>query len=73
MSEQVHRSTAGQREVDTEAQAQDVAAADAEVQAAQERPPADLNDVDELLDEIDAILEANAEDFVRGYVQKGGE
>ncbi|PRQ12058.1 ubiquitin-like protein Pup [Corynebacterium sp. 13CS0277] len=28
---------------------------------------------DELLDEIDALLEANAEEFVRGYVQKGGE
>ncbi len=30
-------------------------------------------DVDELLDEIDEVLEANAEDFVRGFVQKGGE
>ena len=32
-----------------------------------------LDDVDELLDEIDAVLEVNAEEFVRGYVQKGGE
>jgi ubiquitin-like protein Pup len=32
-----------------------------------------LEDVDELLDEIDGVLEANAEDFIRGYVQKGGE
>ena len=30
-------------------------------------------DVDELLDAIDALLEPNAEEFVRGYVQKGGE
>jgi ubiquitin-like protein Pup len=30
-------------------------------------------DVDDLLDEIDDILEENAEEFVRGYVQKGGE
>jgi ubiquitin-like protein Pup len=30
-------------------------------------------DVDELLDEIDEVLEANAEEFVRSYVQKGGE
>jgi ubiquitin-like protein Pup len=31
------------------------------------------NDLDELLDEIDEVLEDNAEEFVRGYVQKGGQ
>ncbi|MFO7549363.1 MAG: ubiquitin-like protein Pup [Acidimicrobiia bacterium] len=30
-------------------------------------------DIDALLDEIDAVLEENAEEFVRNYVQKGGE
>ncbi len=30
-------------------------------------------ELDELLDEIDEVLEVNAEDFVRAYVQKGGE
>jgi ubiquitin-like protein Pup len=30
-------------------------------------------DVDSMLDEIDEVLEANSEDFVRGFVQKGGE
>ena len=30
-------------------------------------------DIDDLLDEIDEVLESNAEDFVRLYVQKGGE
>lgn len=30
-------------------------------------------ELDELLDEIDDVLEENAEDFVRNYVQKGGE
>lgn len=30
-------------------------------------------DVDAILDEIDDVLETNAEDFVRNYVQKGGE
>ena len=30
-------------------------------------------ETDELLDEIDAVLESNAEEFVRSYVQKGGE
>jgi len=30
-------------------------------------------DVDALLDEIDDVLEENAEEFVRGFVQKGGQ
>lgn len=29
--------------------------------------------VDSLLDEIDDLLEINAESFVRGFVQKGGQ
>lgn len=29
--------------------------------------------VDDLLDEIDGVLEVNAEEFVRGFVQKGGQ
>jgi len=28
---------------------------------------------DELLDEIDSVLEENAEEMVKNYVQKGGE
>ena len=30
-------------------------------------------ELDDLLEEIDEVLEVNAEDFVRSYVQKGGE
>jgi ubiquitin-like protein Pup len=30
-------------------------------------------DVDKLLDEIDDILEENAEEFVKSYVQRGGQ
>ena len=30
-------------------------------------------DLDGLLDEIDEVLEENAEEFVKSYVQKGGE
>ncbi|MER7080173.1 prokaryotic ubiquitin-like protein Pup [Saccharopolyspora kobensis] len=30
-------------------------------------------DTEATLDEIDDVLEDNAEDFVRSYVQKGGE
>lgn len=29
--------------------------------------------IDDLLDEIDAVLDENAEEFVKNYVQKGGE
>ena len=30
-------------------------------------------DIDELLDEIDTVLEDNAEEFIKSYVQKGGQ
>ena len=30
-------------------------------------------ELDDLLDEIDDVLEENAEEFVKSYVQKGGE
>jgi ubiquitin-like protein Pup len=31
------------------------------------------DDIDSILDEIDETLEENAEDFVRSFVQKGGQ
>ena len=49
-------------EVDTEAKS-DVA----------ERHEKLTEDVDAMLDEIDDVLETNAEDFVRAFVQKGGQ
>lgn len=33
----------------------------------------DTSETDALLDEIDEVLESNAEQFVKGYIQKGGE
>ena len=30
-------------------------------------------DIDAILDDIDEALETNAEEFVRGFVQKGGQ
>lgn len=36
-------------------------------------PQSQSNAVDALLDEIDVTLEQNAEQFVRSFVQKGGE
>jgi ubiquitin-like protein Pup len=31
------------------------------------------DDIDAILDEIDEVLESNAEDFVKSFIQKGGE
>ena len=30
-------------------------------------------DLDDVLDEIDSVLERNAEEFVKNYVQRGGQ
>lgn len=49
-----------------------------EVVAAEEPAKADSGEkikaeLDGLLDEIDDVLEENAEEFVKAYVQKGGQ
>jgi ubiquitin-like protein Pup len=46
------------------------ASVDAEVA---ERHKEVTEDIDAILDEIDEVLEENSEEFVRQYVQKGGE
>jgi ubiquitin-like protein Pup len=38
-----------------------------------ERKEAMDDDVDSILDEIDDVLETNAEDFVKSFIQKGGQ
>lgn len=48
----------------------DEATATSDVQERREKLDAD---VDAILDEIDDVLEENAEEFVRSYIQKGGE
>ena len=47
-------------------------------EAAEVSPPSGrtseaVNQIDDLLEEIDSVLEENAEEFVKNYVQKGGE
>ncbi len=64
MAEQQHKST--KKSAETDAQVEET-----EVDA--ERKEKLDDDVDAILDEIDEVLETNAEDFVRGFVQKGGE
>ena len=46
---------------------------DATVAAPTERGEKLKSELDDLLDEIDEVLEENAEEFVKSYVQKGGE
>ena len=41
--------------------------------AVEERDASESASHQALADEIDAVLEQNAEEFVRSYVQKGGE
>lgn len=55
----------------TKAELEQLAEDDAAVAAAQERPAADLNDLDDLLDEIDGLLEE--QEVLTSYRQKGGE
>ncbi len=61
------RATRRSDEVDETPPPEDDGAAVAERKAALD------SDVDSILDEIDEVLETNAEEFVRGFVQKGGE
>ncbi|MEC5191360.1 MULTISPECIES: ubiquitin-like protein Pup [Micrococcaceae] len=53
-------------EVDEDVPAAPPAPAEAQASAA-------TQGVDDLLDEIDGVLESNAEEFVRAFVQKGGQ
>jgi ubiquitin-like protein Pup len=53
-------------EIEDDAPATPPAPGDAQASAA-------TQGVDDLLDEIDGVLESNAEEFVRAFVQKGGQ
>ena len=56
---------------DTKEDLERLAEEDAAVAAAQEKEPADLSDLDDLLDEIDGLLEE--QEVLTNYRQKGGE
>lgn len=58
------------RSGDTEEAAETQAAPESDVA---ERKEAIDEDVDAILDEIDDVLESNAEDFVKSFIQKGGQ
>ncbi|MFJ3959106.1 ubiquitin-like protein Pup [Arthrobacter sp. NPDC090010] len=66
---------AGQEQINPSSRSEDqIEEADAAIPstpAAQDH--AATQGVDDLLDEIDGVLEKNAEEFVKGFVQKGGQ
>lgn len=64
MAEQERSQSKGRSESSEAADAQAADAVETET---------DLDALDDLLDEIDGVLEENAEDFVKNYVQKGGQ
>lgn len=70
--ERIHK--ARQTDAEKRAEAKRIAEEDTEKQAAEAaEKKRSLDDIDDLLDEIDGLLEENAEEFIKGYVQKGGE
>jgi ubiquitin-like protein Pup len=66
------RDSGGQQRVNRRAAETEEVAAD-ETTDLKERQEKLGDDVDAMLDEIDSVLEENAEEFVRSYIQKGGQ
>ena len=66
------RDTGGQQKATRSREETDEVEASVDSEVA-ERHKEMSEDVDALLDEIDGVLEENSEEFVRSYVQKGGE
>jgi prokaryotic ubiquitin-like protein Pup len=66
------KDTGGQRQTTRRSDETEEAEASS-VDEVKERHEKLSDDVDAILDEIDEVLEENAEEFVRSYVQKGGQ
>ncbi|MBN1092691.1 ubiquitin-like protein Pup [Blastococcus sp. TML/M2B] len=66
------KDTGGQQKATRSREETDEVEASVDTEAAERRQEMS-DDVDSILDEIDEVLESNAEDFVRSYVQKGGQ
>jgi ubiquitin-like protein Pup len=64
MAERVQKQKSNSEQVTEEVQSSEVSTAQGDKLK---------SELDDLLDEIDDVLESNAEDFVKSYVQKGGE
>ena len=66
MAERTHRQRNTREDDEVSIEAVEAAGSTAEAQRRRE-------ELDDLLDEIDEVLETNAEEFVKSYVQKGGQ
>jgi ubiquitin-like protein Pup len=66
------RDTGGQRHESRQTEDEEVVEEQSSSDLAERKAKLD-DDIDAILDEIDEVVETNAEDFVRGFVQKGGE
>ncbi len=64
---------AGQEQKNTAGRTEEDEVPEAPVPSAAAQSTAATEGLDDLLDEIDGVLESNAEEFVRGFVQKGGQ
>ena len=66
------RDTGGQQKATRTREDADEVEASVDTEGAERRKEM-TDDVDSILDEIDEVLESNSEEFVRQYVQKGGQ
>ena len=66
MAEQQRKSKPTSKSKDTEVD-------DVELKSDEKKSEEIKEDLDDLVDEIDGVLETNAEEFVKNYVQKGGQ
>lgn len=66
------KDTGGQKRASKNTEDVDEVEADVATDVADRKAKLD-EDIDALLDEVDEVLESNSEEFVRGFIQKGGE
>ena len=66
------KDTGGQKRASKTSEEVDQVETEAESDVADRKDKLD-QDIDAMLDEIDDVLEENSEDFVRSFIQKGGE
>ena len=66
------KDTGGQKRASKTSEEVDEVEAEAASDVADRKDKLD-QDIDAMLDEIDGVLEENSEDFVRSFIQKGGE
>ena len=66
------KDTGGQKRATKTSEEVEETQADESTDVAERKEKLD-QDIDSILDDIDEVLESNSEDFVRSFVQKGGE